>query len=157
MIRTLPLLLSAVWIAILSLGCSQQARPPETAAGGVAERPSATSTEASYRVRIDFGDGSRWQFITTGDFETVADLMRNVASHPRAPEIVMTGEGAMAFVSSIGGLDSASGKGWTYYVNGQWADQGIGAEKIAPGDRIDWAYGSWDEQVPPADGASPGE
>lgn len=156
MARTLQLLFLTGCIAAFGGGCNQQSDSPEPRAAGVTTSSPDAAADAITRVRINFGDGSQWQFDTAGTFETVADLMRQVAAHPRAPKIVMTGEGTTAFIASIGGLDSSSGKGWTYYVNGQWADEGIGSEEIAPGDRIDWAYGSWDEASPPTADASPG-
>ena len=51
------------------------------------------------------------------------------------------------FVQSINGVSGGRENGrpvdWFYYVNGILADQGAGAHKLAPGDRIWWDHHDW--------------
>ena len=70
---------------------------------------------------------------------SVLALMQMIES----PVIVIQGSGINSLVTQIGDLKESSSEGWTYYVNGKWADQGIGSATISPGDEIQWRYGDW--------------
>jgi hypothetical protein len=65
------------------------------------------------------------------------------------------------FVSSIGGLSSASGgaghSDWFYFVNGSEAEVGAADRKLSPGDVIQWDLHRWDAamDVPAIVGAFP--
>jgi hypothetical protein len=71
---------------------------------------------------------------------SIADVMAKIDD----PKIEMTGTGATAFVKSIGNLGTTDGKGWTFSVDGQWADRGIGAYALTPPATIRWKHGAFD-------------
>ncbi len=50
------------------------------------------------------------------------------------------GDGEMALLESLGGIDSqgADGLNWQFEVNGRYADRGAGAYRLEPGDSILW-------------------
>lgn len=71
---------------------------------------------------------------------TIAELMSGIEE----PPVRITGSGKMAFVESIGELDTSQGLGWTFQVDGQWADRGIGAFTVQPPVEVRWTHGSFD-------------
>lgn len=57
-----------------------------------------------------------------------------------APEV--RGEGAGAFVVSVGGVanEGAGGRNWTYSVNGQPGDRSAAIAPVKDGDRVLWKF-----------------
>ena len=98
-------------------------------------------------LRVVKPDGSTRDYgalkIVAGD--TLLDCLR------RIPEsgFSIRGDGAMAFVTEIDSFASRGGEGWTFYVNGQWADRGIGDFEVHPDDQIEWRYGDFSPEDSP--------
>ena len=73
---------------------------------------------------------------------TVADVMQGIES----PVIEISGSGITAFVSKIGDLATAGGEGWTYRVNNEFVQTGIGTTTLTPPATVSWSHGSWDPE-----------
>jgi hypothetical protein len=72
--------------------------------------------------------------------DTVADTLRRLKGIP----VVIQGSGSMTFVAGIGEFETAGGEGWSYRVNGQWADRSAGVYQVSPGDQIEWTFGNFE-------------
>ena len=51
------------------------------------------------------------------------------------------GSGITAFIHSIGGKSTSGTEGWTYKVDGQFANEGIGSTELSPPATITWEFG----------------
>jgi len=117
-------------------GCSSTATPP-------------TATEAikpgPVTVVIELGSEQKsHQFDEVQPGTTIAELMAQIED----PLVRLTGSGSMAFVESIGELGTDRGLGWTFRVNGEWADRGIGAFPLEPPAEIRWTHGAFESSAP---------
>ncbi len=73
------------------------------------------------------------------DGETVESVMRKIDDI----DVSISGSGMTAFVEKIGEKTTANGEGWTYTVNGNRADRGIGATTLSPPATVTWQYGEF--------------
>jgi hypothetical protein len=71
------------------------------------------------------------------DGATLESIMREIDQVP----IVIRGSGVTAFVEKIGSQGTESGKGWTFKIDGAFANQGIGQTTLHPPTNIQWTYG----------------
>lgn len=118
---------------LFSAGCSRTAEP-------IAES-NTESTVGTVTIVIQMPDGEvRQDFESVASGTTIADLMAKIES----PKVTMIGSGDTAFVKSIGQLGTDAGKGWTFRVDDQWADSGVGAYRLDPPATIQWTHGSFD-------------
>ncbi len=106
------------------------------------------------RVVIDFPDGTQVHY-TRVDMASVkaeegtwtALEVMQIASQvegPRALHFASKGSGSTAFVTAIGGLANEGGgegkRNWQFWINDDFAKQGIGSARLKPGDRLTWSY-----------------
>lgn len=120
------------WLAWAG-GCSTTVTPPSTTEPG------------PVTVVIELGDESKSQrFDEVQPGTTIAELMAQIED----PSVRLSGSGAMAFVESIGELGTDRGLGWTFRVNGEWADRGIGAYPLEPPAEIRWTHGAFESAAP---------
>lgn len=133
----LPLVLTvSLWVT----GCSNSTAPIDRS--GASDVPTGTVT-----VVIDFGDKTverEIEAVPAGT--TVAQVMAEITD----PPVEMTGSGAMTFVKSIGELGLAGGKGWTFSVDGQRSNQGVGSYVLSPPARVEWTHSSQRQPAPEA-------
>lgn len=132
MSRLPALLLIAIAFAPL-IGCGK--RPQPVAA------PGATGTVT---MEIDFGDHSesiRIDGVESGT--TLEAVMRSIDQLP----ISIRGSGVTAFVDGIGNVSTNSSEGWTFQVDGEFANQGIGSTTLSPPTTIRWSFGDASEIV----------
>jgi len=96
-------------------------------------------------VMIPVGDE-----MTTHVIEDVAEgtSLETVMRKIEGADIELTGSGTTALVTSIGGLTNSGGEGWTYRVDGQWADRGIGTFALTPPTTVEWKHGEFSEMEP---------
>jgi hypothetical protein len=115
---------------LLCGGCSRSTAP--------IDRSSADNVPAGpVTVVIDFGDSTvRREIESVPEGTTVAQVMTEITD----PPVKLIGSGAMTFVDSIGDLGTTGGKGWTFRVDGKWADRGIGAYQLTPPALIEWSH-----------------
>ncbi|MEZ6087277.1 MAG: DUF4430 domain-containing protein [Pirellulaceae bacterium] len=128
-----------ICLASAALGCRDVPR---------AEAPvDAEKSPITVRFEFDFGDHQP-VLIELDDLpssSTVADAMRKIQDMPDTVAIEMQGSGEMTFVRSINDLTTAGGEGWSYSINDQWAEAGIGATQLNDGDVIRWTHGAFDD------------
>jgi len=102
--------------------------------------------EEQIELTIDYGDGfqKRYTEITPRVDFTVIGVLEAAERHPRGVVFQSRGSGALAFVESIDGVANQGGgkqsKNWRFYLNGQLAKQGAGAQKVDGGDRVLWKF-----------------
>lgn len=126
--------------AILASGCSSEpqkasipAPPPGTPQGPV-------TIEIVHQESIQT---LQLEAVPAGT--TVESVMRSIEEVP----VEIRGSGTTAFIDSIDGVKTGSGTGWTYRINGEFVDRGIGSTELVPPATIRWTFGRWDE--PPKD------
>lgn len=113
------------------------------------ETPSADTVDAvetgSVTVEFLLGDSDDPVTVVVDDVtsgSTVAEVMQGIES----PVIEMSGSGITAFVSKIGDLATADGDGWTYRVDDEFINTGIGTTILTPPATVTWSHGSWDSK-----------
>ena len=72
--------------------------------------------------------------------EQYAKIGKVMGSIDQIP-ITMRGSGLTAFVDGIGDKSTSGSEGWTFKVDGQFANQGIGSTALSPPTTITWSYG----------------
>ncbi len=75
------------------------------------------------------------------DGTTLEEVMRRI----QQPEIVITGSGVTAFVQRIDGVETDAERGWTFTVDDEFANLGIGSLELTPPQTIRWRYTTFDE------------
>ena len=66
-------------------------------------------------------------------------VMRSVTEIP----IKLDGSGTSAFVDAIGDQRTNSTGGWTFEVDGEYANQGIGNTVLTPPTTVTWSFGDF--------------
>ncbi len=146
-IRPLPASCSLILIA-LALGCSGCSRTSEEAK---TERPAAATGElpggelaGSVIVEFRYPD-QRLESLVVSPVRS-GDTVWQVMQQIEEPEITIQGSGRNALLTRIGEFSNRGAEGWTFYVNGEWADRGIGDYPIQVDDKIEWRYGDFEGQ-----------
>lgn len=145
-------------LAMLTSGCRVETPPqPTIASESTVVQPagsdaSATKTEtvtleifksADAKIAAE-SDASPADFTETFDVAagtSLEDIMRQVDQ----PEIVITGSGATAFVKSIDGVASDSSRGWTFTIDDEFSNVGIGSVKLTPPQTVRWQFLTMEE------------
>ena len=130
-----PGMLGTIFLAIA--GCSGSAvevAPPKS---------DASAGTVTVVIATEDGGEIRKEMPGIASGTTIAQIMRSIDD----PEIKMRGSGSTSFVESIGGIGTAEGKGWTFRVNGEWADRGVGDYTLEPPAEVRWTHGSFQEKV----------
>ncbi len=65
------------------------------------------------------------------------EVMRSIKEIP----VEIQGSGTTAFVDKIGDQATGSSAGWTFKVDGDFANQGIGRTPLNPPTTVTWRYG----------------
>ncbi|TWT81867.1 hypothetical protein CA13_33210 [Planctomycetes bacterium CA13] len=74
---------------------------------------------------------------------TVESVMRSIEEVP----ITINGSGVTAFVSKMDGVETESTKGWTYMVNDEYVNKGIGSVMLVPPATVTWTYGTYEQTI----------
>ena len=74
------------------------------------------------------------------DGTSLETVMRSTDKCP----IEISGRGSTAFVKSIDGIKNGGSKGWTFKVDGEFAQRGIGHTSLHPPTKIEWSYGEFE-------------
>ena len=121
------------------------------ALAGNRPRASAQDTTAkTVQLVVDFGDGVEVHF-TRIPWKSGAKVIDAVAAADTAPhgvKFTRIGSGETAMVTKIGDVKN-EGQGpnrrnWLYRINGKLAEEGIGAQPLAPGDVVLWKFEPYD-------------
>lgn len=113
---------------------------PPSAAVAAGSNSSSAEVTGPVTIEIKATGGSEslvFELPQIADGTTLESLMRSIDQVP----IVIRGSGATAFVEKIGEQGTESGKGWTFKVDGEFANQGIGQTSLHPPTSIQWTYG----------------
>jgi len=117
-------------VLALCIGCNSKPPPP--------------AVDASRgTVTMQFKVGDELESITieqVADGETLESVMRKISD----VAVSLRGSGTTAFVDAIGETATNSSEGWTFKVDGEWSDQGVGATVLHPPTTITWEFGRWD-------------
>ena len=121
--------------ALLFLGCSRSAPvvapPANTGPTGI--------------VTIEVRSNSATQTIDLPGIATgtlLEEVMRSIEEIP----IKIEGSGTTAFVDQIGDQATNATDGWTFKVDGEFANQGIGSTRLNPPTTVTWSFGDFEEQ-----------
>jgi hypothetical protein len=118
-------------------GQDSSAKPPTEVKSTVSKTIALTiefpgDVELNYKA-ISFTEGM-----------TVFDALSAASKHSHALHFKHKGSGEFAFLTELDGVknEGASGKNWTYKVDGQRAKVGMGSMKLKPGSHVLWIFGS---------------
>jgi len=128
-------------LAVLASGCGRSERADDWATPHAGDLP--TGTAVIEFVMPDERVIRRSVPVTPGS--TLEKVLRQIES----PEIEITGSEVTAFVQSIGGMPTGSDRGWTFTVDGEFAQEGIGSTPISPGQTVVWKFTTFEEAVAP--------
>lgn len=126
----LPLLISIAFV--IAPGCGKQA-PPEADAG-------IGTTLGGGTVTFEFDLGDRTETIAVDQVQPGESLEAVMRSMDQIP-ITINGSGTTAFVHQIGDVATSSSEGWTFKVDGEFANQGIGNTELHPPTTVSWSFG----------------
>ena len=118
-------------LALALLGC--QSRP---------EPPAVDAEVGTVTVVID--DGGEEPIKVTVDNVPVGETLETVMRSIKEVPIELSGSGTTAFVDSIGEQKTDATKGWTFTVDGEFANQGIGQTVLHPPTTVDWSFGEFE-------------
>jgi len=117
---------------LVAIGCSRPAAPIRDSQAAQTGTVTVVFSLPSGEVRREI-DG-----VAAGT--TIVDVLSKIDD----PKIEVTGSGDMAFVNLVGDLGTTEGEGWTFKVDGKWADRGIGAYELSPPATIHCSHGKFD-------------
>ena len=118
-------------IGLIAVGCDRTPPPPTAdAAVGVVTLEINSKDSAAQTVQVpDVAEGT-----------TLESVMRMVDQIP----VTVSGSGTTAFVDSIGDVKTDASQGWTFKVDGEFANQGIGQTVLHPPTTVTWSFGEFD-------------
>jgi hypothetical protein len=104
--------------------------------------PSRTGETVSLTFRFGESDERKLEPIGWHQGMTVDDLMTAASRAPDGIRYAMRGAGEMAFLTRIDDVanEGASGRNWTYTVNGARADKSFAVYELQPGDHVLWTF-----------------
>lgn len=104
--------------------------------------PSRTGETVSLTFRFGEGDDRKLEPIAWHQGMTVDDLMTAASRVPGGIRYAMRGVGEMAFLTRIDNIanEGATGRNWTYTVNGERADKSFAVYRLEPGDHVLWTF-----------------
>ena len=126
--------------AIAAVGCDRSKPPPVADLPGPATGSATRAATGTVIVKVAEGDETSTVTLeNVPDGTTLESLMRT-----RMNDVEITGSGTTAFVHKIGEQATGGSEGWTFSVDGEWSERGIGQTVLHPPVTIEWKYGSWD-------------
>jgi len=155
-----PVIAGCIASVLIVAGCGRTATEPPTASatnGAATSRTAGSGTTNSgttgsgttgsavkgpVTLQITIDDETRTVIVDdVADGTTLGDLMRTT----RGVDTVITGSGEMSFLDSLAGRATSSDSGWTYRVDGEFGERGIGSVKLHPPTTVTWKFGGWDD------------
>ncbi len=95
-------------------------------------------------LTIDFGDGFQYRYtkLVWHDDMTVLDVLKQARQHRHPLRFEFRGEGARAFVTSIGRVknEGARGSNWIFRVGGKLGDRSCGIYPVRAGEKVLWSF-----------------
>lgn len=150
--RSLLLCVLLIWFG----GCADPTGSVERAESVVGNTKSDAKQETSPSVNGDSGEGLSvpdpvgQQVVVIinspsgQSFQLIEDVpsgtsLENVML--QVSDVQITGSGETAFVRQIGEVETGFREGWTYEVDGEFANVGIGQYNLEPPTVVSWSYG----------------
>ena len=104
--------------------------------------PSAVSQEnqvKKVKASITINPGSESQVLSVQDFE-IEEGSTALEATSQVADVKTSGEGEMAFVTSIDGKEANEAKNefWELVINGESSQVGAGSYEVKDGDKIEW-------------------
>lgn len=132
--RKSRLFVSSLFIGLVCTGCQSSPPPPsvDAAVGTVTIRVQAVDNPVQTFEIADVSDGA-----------TLESVMKRFDQIP----VELSGSGMTAFVQSIGDVETDATQGWTFKVDGEFANQGIGKTILHPPTTVDWSYGEFEFEM----------
>ena len=113
------------------LGCQKTLLPP-----------APTTGTGTVTIEIESGDDrATFEVMDVAAGTTLESLMRSIDQVP----VSIQGSGLTAFVDGIDGQSTSGSEGWTFEVDGEFANEGIGSITLTPPTTITWSYGDASE------------
>lgn len=132
-VKSSPAFALMLVLLVMVFGCSTE----------VAKPGSATATDSVTGIVtveiIQDEDTQTFQVDNVAAGATVESVMRKVDGI----EVSISGSGNLAFLEQIGDQATQNGEGWTYTIDGERVERGIGASKLTPPATITWTYGDY--------------
>ncbi len=114
---------------VFFLGCQKTLLPPAPTTG----RGTGTVT-----IEIESDDDTAtFEIKDVAAGTTLESLMRSIDQVP----VSIQGSGLTAFVDGIDDRSTSGSEGWTFKVDGEFANEGIGSITLTPPTTITWSYG----------------
>jgi len=126
------------FVTLLLLGSILTGCQRETADTVANESSQSAESTGTVTVEVEQANGVQtYQVPDVAAGSTVESVMRALDE----ADMVITGTGTNAFVHQIGEVATGGGEGWTYTIDGELADKGIGSTTIDPPVTIRWEFG----------------
>ncbi|MGB7342848.1 MAG: DUF4430 domain-containing protein [Pirellulaceae bacterium] len=124
------MLLISLIALTLTFGCDRASQPVAT----------TSSNTAAGTVTFEFKTGDdvrRVEIQDVADGATLESVLRSAAG----VDVVISGSGLSAFVHQIGDKSTSSSEGWTFAIDGQWSETGVGTTQLHPPTTVTWEFG----------------
>ena len=131
--RTAARLFLAIGLFAAGTAGCRQSSPPVA--------PTPSSRVGTVTIEIESETANETLMIEdVADGTTVEEVMRRIDQIP----VTIHGSGVTAFVDQLGETATSTDSGWTYTVDGEFANQGIGTTTISPPTTITWTFGGYE-------------
>lgn len=132
-------LLLALVLAFSPSAFAQDAAP-KTTGGEPGAAKAAVKTTITLSIALADDCELTYSALPFKEGMTVADLLASAAKHKRPLQFKSKGSGEFAFLTELEGVKNAgaSGKNWTFKVDGQRAKVGMGSMKLKAGSHVLW-------------------
>jgi hypothetical protein len=101
------------------------------------------TTGETVSLAIDFGDNRRtFEALPWREGMTVRDALAAAGHTTAGLKFSEQGSGEAAFLTQIDGVanEGASGRNWTFTVNGKFGDRSFAIFPLRPGDEVLWSF-----------------
>ncbi|TWU19340.1 DUF4430 domain-containing protein [Allorhodopirellula heiligendammensis] len=155
-IRSVVIMSSCIAM-LLACGCRVESPPQSTTTPSSASQDTDADSGSSktelvtleiYKPSTGSGENSTKSEVaefTESFAATSGTTLEEIMRKMEQPKIVITGSGATAFVQSIDGVATNSSRGWTFTVDDEFANVGIGSLKLTPPQTIRWRFTTLEE------------
>jgi len=120
---------------IASAGCT----PQDTSTTARDDVTSSDTGTVTLKIQINEESPTVIDVPEVSDGATLETVMRSLDDI----DIGISGSGTTAFVNSIQGKETSADKGWTFQIDGEHANQGIGTTVLHPPTTVEWSFGSF--------------
>ncbi|MEL6897229.1 MAG: DUF4430 domain-containing protein [Planctomycetota bacterium] len=107
--------------------------------------PIAEDQQVVVHLHLPVGEDGQFRADADREFEligrrggTLGDAMLRFDEVP----MKWSGDGEMLFLTTVGGQANSGEKGWTFEVDGQWSNVGVGQLPLEREIDVRWIYGS---------------